>query len=157
MKVIKYGVELDDDRKNCLVKEDSKYLPELDKLDSPQKISEMLNLIYNAEKKAEEYLWLIALNTKCKLIGMFEVSHGTISTSLAAPREIFIRLCLCGAAQFVVAHNHPSGECFPSREDLKLTKKLQECGKLMNIQLLDHIIVGDNNYYSFKENNNLKE
>ena len=62
-----------------------------------------------------------------------------------------MRLCLCGASSFMLIHNHPSGECTPSNEDIQITKRLEECGKLMNIELIDHIIIGDG-YFSFKEN-----
>lgn len=63
-----------------------------------------------------------------------------------------MKLCLCGAYGFVLVHNHPSGNCCPSKEDREVTEKMKQCGELMNINLVDHIIVG-NGYYSFKENN----
>lgn len=155
MRVTKYSVELDQDRKNVLVKENSKNCPAVDSLDEPQKIKKMLNDLYHAELKAEEYAWLIALDTKCRLVGIFEISHGSVSNSILSPREIFVRLCLCGAAHFVIAHNHPSGDPTPSEEDKKVTRKISEAGKIMDINFLDHIIIGNGCYWSFKEHSEI--
>lgn len=154
MRIIKYSTELDVDRKNILVKEDSTNCPQINRLDSPAKVMDILNYLYNASAKAEEYVWLIALDRKCNPIGIFEVSHGTVSSSFISPREIFVRLCLCGACSCILAHNHPSGDSSPSKEDIEVTSKIQEAGKLMDISLMDHIIIG-NGYYSFRENCNV--
>lgn len=154
MRITRYSVELDADRKNILVKENSKNCPEINRLDSPNKIVKMLNDLYHAISLAEEHMWVIALDTKCQPIGVFELSHGTVDASLITPREIFVRLCLCGAVQFVMAHNHPSGDVTPSMQDMQVTKQVKEAGKIMNIVLLDHVIIGDK-LYSFRENNNI--
>ena len=151
MRITKYSVEKEFNGKNILVKENSKNYPETNNLNSPQKIVKMMNDIYNVTTKAEEYLWLIALDTKCKPIGLFEVSHGTVSSSVVSPREIFVRLCLCGASYFIMVHNHPSGDVSPSKDDMETTNRLRKAGELMNIKLLDHVIIGDG-YYSFSEN-----
>ena len=94
-----------------------------------------------------------SLNTpqKVKNIGIFETNHGSVNSSVVSPREIFVRLCLCGAAHFIIAHNHPSGDPAPSKEDMEVTRRMGEAGKIMNIGLLDHIIIGDGCYWSFKE------
>ena len=154
MRIIKYTTHLDNDRKPILIKENSSNYPNVCRLDSPQKITDMINTIYNASVLTEEYMWMIALDTKCNPIGIFEISHGTVNASLISPREIFMRLCLCGATNFVLIHNHPSGDITPSKEDINVTTQMKEAGKLMNINLLDHIIIGDI-YYSFRENNNV--
>ena len=152
MRITKYTIELNDNKRNILVKEDSKNCTFINRLDSPEKIVDMLNYIFNAKYKAEEHLWLIALDTKCNPMGVFEVSHGTADASMSSPREVFVRLCLIGALRFIIVHNHPSGDTTPSKGDMEVTSRMRECGNMMNIQLLDHIIIGDN-YYSFKENN----
>lgn len=149
MKVIKYTTEIEDG-KNILVKESSSYCPEFNALDSPQKVADFMNFVYNANKKAEEYMWLLALDTKSHLIGLFELSHGTVNSSLVSPREIFVRLCLCGASTFVLVHNHPSGDCTPSNVDIATTRKIDDAAKIMGIALSDHIVIG-NKYYSFRE------
>ena len=156
MRVIKYVTHLDKDRKNILVKESSSNYPNIqNQLNNPQRIADLINIIYNATVLTEEYVWLLALDTKCKLIGLFDISHGTVNASLVTPREIFVKLCLCGATNFVIVHNHPTGDSTPSEQDIKITQQLKEVGEIMNIELLDHIIIGYD-YYSFQEKGHLK-
>ena len=85
---------------------------------------------------------------------MFELSHGTINYTVISPREVFIRLCLCGATNFILAHNHPSGDTIPSTADIELTQRIKEAGQLMNINLLDHVILGDSSF-SFKRDSDI--
>lgn len=155
MRVISYELKLDEDRKPALIKEDSRNLPCMDVLREPASVQLLLRSIYDADNLAEEHVWLLALDSKCRLIGVFEISHGTVDSSCLSTREIFVRLCLCGAKSFILAHNHPSGVPFPSKEDTKVTKTVREAGRLMNIPLSDHIIVGLEGYYSFYENGQL--
>jgi len=150
MKITNYSVELDESRKNILVKENIKNCPVADNLNAPLKVYDMLNFLFKASLKAEEHMWLIATDTKQNPIGVFELAHGTVNAAICSPREVFVRLCLCGATAFILAHNHPSGDPSPSRADISFTSKMAEAGKIMNIPLLDHIIIGDF-YYSFKE------
>lgn len=152
MRVIKYTTHLDEDRKPILVKESCNNYPEICNLNSPERITDMMNAVYKANALPEEYVWVIALNTKCVPIGIFEVFHGTVNASLISPREIFVRMLLCGATNFVLVHNHPSGDTTPSEEDIKVTQRVKDGGDLLNVKLLDHIIIG-NDYYSFQENN----
>lgn len=149
MRITKYRTELNEQRHNILVKESSCNY-EIDSLSSPQKVFQLLTDLYGLNQLAEEYLYMIALSTKNKPLGIFEVSHGTVNASLVNPREIFIRLLLSGASNFILAHNHPSGSCTPSNEDCKLTDRINDCARLMGIPLLDHIIIGDD-YLSYKE------
>lgn len=93
----------------------------------------------------------ILLNTKNMVIGTSVVSSGTLNAALVHPREVFQRAILSNAAAIIVAHNHPSGNTSPSSEDLSLTRKLIESGKILDIPVLDHIILGDNNFTSLKE------
>lgn len=154
MRIIQYSTELDNDKKTILIKEKSQNFPNIKEINSPEKVKSVLNDMFRAELKAEEHMWMFALNNKFHPIGVFEISHGTVNLSLISPREIFIRLCLCGATNFVLAHNHPSGDCFPSKEDFTVTKQMKEAGELMNIKLLDHIIIGKE-LYSFAAYKNL--
>ena len=151
MEIIEYNTEIDSDMKTVLVKENSNDYPENDFLTSPQKIVNMFNQVFRAKYQSEEYAWLLALNTKCKPIGVFEVSHGSVNLSLLNPREVFVKLLLCGAVHFVVVHNHPSGVVTPSKEDAKVTSELNSVGKLIGISLIDHIIIGGECYWSFTE------
>lgn len=150
MRITKYKMELDDNRHNILVKENTvNYQGKT--FTSPDEITEMLNICFHLNKLAEEHVWLVALTTKGEPLGVFELSHGTANMSLVTPREIFIRLLLSGATNFIMAHNHPSGDSSPSKEDMEVTQKVQECASLIGINFLDHIIVGDNNFMSLKE------
>lgn len=151
MKITKYVVELEA-QKNILVKESSKNYPQINELNSADKVTKMMNDCFRANKKAEEHVWLLAMNTKCHLIGAFEVSHGAVNFSVVQPREIFVRLCLCGATSFIVVHNHPSGDVTPSKQDMEVTSKLKNAAEIMSISMLDHIIIGGEQYYSFNEN-----
>ena len=151
MRITKYRAELDTERHNILVKESAVNYA-CDRLNSPHAIVQMFNSVFNLDHMAEEYVYLAAFSTTYKVLGVFEVSHGTVNTTYASPREIFIRLLLSGASCFVICHNHPSGDCKPSDDDIELTKRLQKCATLMGIMFTDHIIIGSG-YYSFKDHN----
>lgn len=139
MRITRYKVVLDEHRKNVLVKETSTNYQEK-QLNSPNKIVDMFNHIFNASKLAEEYAWVLAMDSKNHCIGVFELSHGTVNMSLVSPREIFVRLCLIGSVSFVLVHNHPSGDITPSTEDELVTDKVHAAGLMMGIDMLDHIL-----------------
>ncbi len=101
--------------------------------------------------KAKEHFKLILLNPRNKIIGISTVSVGTLNASLVHPREVFKDAIVHSAASVVLAHNHPSGDPEPSEDDLKITKKLVDCGKILGIEVLDHIVIGKNHFLSFKE------
>lgn len=98
-----------------------------------------------------EKLIIVMLNTKHHFIGDYELSKGTVNASLASPREAFIEALRMGAVYLVLIHNHPSGDPTPSREDIMTTKRMKEAGNIIGISLIDHIIIGDNKYISFKQ------
>ncbi len=81
------------------------------------------------------------------------ISVGTVNASLFSGREIFMEALASKAVNFMILHNHPSGSVHPSRADVQMTRKLTEASRLMDIPLIDHIIIGDNCYYSFREHN----
>lgn len=80
------------------------------------------------------------------------MSLGTVNTTIVSPREIFIRAMKEEAAYIIILHNHPSGDANPSRQDRLMTHRLKEVSELVEIPLLDHIIIGDNQFFSFKQN-----
>jgi DNA repair protein RadC len=90
------------------------------------------------------------MNTKNKVIGVFEISHGNVNSSVLGTREVFQKALLANAVSIILMHNHPSGDPTPSRQDIEVTKKVAEAGNLIGIELLDHIIIGDS-YTSLKE------
>lgn len=151
MRITKYNLQFDENRTNVLVKDFTKNITEVQILNSPEKIVKMFNCVFNANKQTEEFVYLLALDTKMNCKGIFEVSHGAVNYSVVNPREIFIRLCLCGAVYFILAHNHPSGETTPSKEDINITNRLKQVGEILGIELLDHIIIAEDKYLSLKE------
>ncbi|HNS16103.1 MAG TPA: DNA repair protein RadC [Syntrophorhabdaceae bacterium] len=100
--------------------------------------------------KAKEHFKLILLNTRNKIIGLSTVSIGTLNASLVHPREVFKDAIRHSASSVVVAHNHPSGNPEPSEEDVKITRRLVESGKILGIEVLDHIIIGKDAFVSLK-------
>lgn len=99
----------------------------------------------------EEVFKTVLLNTKNEIITDIDVSHGTLNSSLVHPREVFKNAIKKSANKIILIHNHPSGNVEPSREDINITNRLIECGKIIGIEIIDHIIIGDGIYYSFKE------
>lgn len=102
--------------------------------------------------KKESFI-LLALDTRSHLIKEIEVSRGSLNASIVHPREVFKDAILASAASVILVHNHPSGDHAPSDDDVKLTKRLIEVGKLVDIEVLDHIIIGgEEEPYSMKRN-----
>lgn len=97
-----------------------------------------------------EQVRLLILNGRNALVRDLEMSNGSFNSALASPREIFYNAIKHGAVSIIVLHNHPSGDPTPSREDILVTKRLADTGKMVGIPLLDHIIIGDNCYISMK-------
>ena len=91
------------------------------------------------------------LNTKHKIVAVHEISRGTLNNSMVHPREVFKPAVLHNAAAIICFHNHPSGDPNPSQDDVAMNSRLVEAGKIMGIEILDHIIIGDDEYVSLKE------
>ena len=102
-----------------------------------------------------EYFVVLLLNTKNRIIRVKQIAEGSLTSAVVHPREVFAPAVMAHAACILVAHNHPSGDPYPSTEDRSLTKALEEAGNVMGIPLLDHVVVGDGRYYSFKEHGDL--
>ena len=99
-----------------------------------------------------EKLLAICLDTKNQPVNISVVSVGSVNASIVHPREVFKTAILSNSSRIMLAHNHPSQILKPSREDKIITKRIQDAGEILGIELLDHLIVGDSKYYSFKEN-----
>ena len=121
------------------------------KISSPVRAYEAFKEVLDLHKNAEEVFALLTLDIKSNLIGIFLVSRGSISKSLVSPREVFKRAILNNSVAVILGHNHPSGDITPSKEDIKITEKLIEAGEIIGIKIVDHIIVGDNQYCSLRE------
>lgn len=103
-----------------------------------------------SDSKQEEFITIL-LDNKKRLIGSKIVFKGDLNSVNVHPREIFKYAIINSAAAIILSHNHPSGDVFPSKQDIKITKELNEIGKLMQIPVIDHIIIGKDKYYSFFE------
>ena len=99
----------------------------------------------------QEVLRLLMLNSKNVIIGQKDVFKGTLNSSIVHPREIFLEAIKKSSASIIICHNHPSGDPTPSKEDINITLRLKECGKVLGIDFLDHIIIGNNKFVSLKE------
>jgi len=118
-------------------------------LSSPQEVAGFL--MPRLRFLDQEHFLTLHLNTKNRLLGTETISVGTLDASLVHPREVFKAAIRQSSASLILAHNHPSGDPRPSKEDIKLTHRLKESGELLGIPILDHVIIGDNKYFSMKE------
>ena len=118
-------------------------------LNSPQAAADML--LPKMRYLETEHFQALILNNKNQLIKSVGVSVGALSAAVIHPRELFKTAIRCNAAGVIVAHNHPSGDVVPSREDIILTRRLVEAGRILGIDLIDHLIIGDGRWLSFKE------
>ena len=119
-------------------------------LSCPQDVADFL--MPRLRYAAKEQFVVILLNSKNKVIGTEVVSEGSLSSSVVHPREVYAPAILHHAAAIMIAHNHPSGDPKPSFEDEEVTRMLSRSGKVLGIPMIDHVIIGDGNYYSFLEN-----
>jgi DNA repair protein RadC len=123
------------------------------KLDGPTAVSELAIDLARSTDDGREHFWTILLNAQLGYLMHTEVSIGTLNASLVHPREVFGPPLREGAASVVLVYNHPSGDPTPSREDVRLTRQLVEAGKLLDLPVHDHLIVGNgtDNWVSFAE------
>lgn len=151
MKIQKASIYLDDDYRNVMVKDFERDYDVIDMLIQPGDIVRLMDDVFRMSDRAEEYMYVIGMTTRCRPISFFEVGHGTCCTVWMEAREVLIRALLCGAASILLVHNHPSGDATPSESDVAWTKKMRDASDLIGITLCDHIIIGRDSYFSFRE------
>lgn len=151
MKIIKADVLLNGSRHPVLVQEEACEYGGADTFSGPDDAARVMNHVFHMKELAEEYVYLIAADVKNRPLGFFLLSRGTIDASLFGIREIMVRLLLCGASGFIIAHNHPSGDAAPSAADAEATKKIAEAAEIMGIRFLDHIIIGASSFHSMAD------
>ena len=100
---------------------------------------------------ATEEFWLLTLDAKHRVVGAGMISRGTLTSSLVHPREVFGPALRLGAAAIIVCHNHPTGDPTPSKEDVKVTERLHQAGKLLGVPLLDHVILGGEDHVALRD------
>ncbi|WP_314060488.1 DNA repair protein RadC [uncultured Vagococcus sp.] len=121
----------------------------LGRVTSSMEIGQMM--IEELKDLRQEHLMALYLNTKNEMIKKETLFIGSLNQSIAHPREIFRSAVKYSAARIILVHNHPSGDTYPSKNDIEFTKRVVECGELMGIELLDHLIIGHQSYCSLKE------
>lgn len=126
------------------------------KINSPERLYEVGKQVLNdyIEEDREAFA-VILLDTKLKPIGNYVVSAGTLNQSLVHPREVYKKAIVASANNVMLIHNHPSGDPSPSEEDISITNRLVEVGKIVGIEVLDHLVIGSDSSYSFRKNGNL--
>lgn len=117
--------------------------PSLRALSKPEAVAELAKDLVRGQDDDREHFWAVFVNAKNHYQSHHEASTGTLSASLVHPREVFGPALREGAAAVILIHNHPSGDPTPSREDVRLTRQLVEGGRLLDVRVLDHIIVGN--------------
>jgi DNA repair protein RadC len=120
-----------------------------DFIHSPEDVSRLL--MDEMRYLDREHLYGLYLDRKGGLLSKEIISIGSLSSSIVHPREVFKSAVKCSASSVIVAHNHPSGDPTPSREDFDITRRLAEAGKIMGIELIDHLVIGHKSYCSLKE------
>lgn len=133
------------------VKESSFNYQVENKIKGPADIYAMIENVLELSNESVEHFGIVNLNTKKQVNGIHILSKGTLDTTLVHPREVFKAAMLNNSSAIILFHNHPSGDPTPSKEDYTMTKRIVEAGQLMGIDVLDHIVVGDSRYCSFKE------
>lgn len=153
MRITQYKTVLTEERKVKLEKEKSKNCPMIDStINSPDKVLSVARDFLRMHEDSEEHAYMLCLNTKLVLTSVFQISHGTVNSAMMGAREIFQKALLANAVHIIVLHNHPSGDCNPSIEDIKVTERLVKAGDIVGVSVMDHVIIGggNTNYYSLK-------
>ncbi len=114
--------------------------------------SDAVPMLFQYASSKKEHFLTISLNGAHEVITIRVISVGTLNRTLVHPREVFAESIVDRAAGLICAHNHPSGNNEPSKEDIELTERIREAGEIIGINLLDHLIISENGYYSFLEN-----
>lgn len=123
-------------------------------MNNPESIADYF--MEDMRHRREEVFKGAFFDAKCNFLGDETISSGSISFAYVSPMELFRKALLKNAVMIVILHNHPSGDPVPSREDMELTERIAEGAQLLGMTLADHIVIGDNRYYSFRENHRLK-
>lgn len=119
-------------------------------LDEPEAVVRYMQGAFDNDPTVE-WFFVVLLNRKNYPLGRTAITKGIANSCLVHPREVFRPAILAGASAIICVHNHPSGITDPSRQDINVTRQLRQSGETLGIELLDHVIIGDPGYYSFKD------
>ena len=148
MTIYAYQALLNEDRTPYLAKTASYDIDGRNRYNAPYDLAEFIKDSLQIQHCAEEYLYVLCLNCHNSLIGLFEASHGSIDTSIASTREIMQKALLLGAVKIALTHNHPSADPEPSSLDIRATQDIKRACEILGLQLIDHIIVTTDSWYS---------
>ena len=121
-------------------------------MSQPEKVAEFLRAIGLASQE-QEHLVALIMNTKNMVVGYYTVVIGLVDTANMHSRELYRQAIIMNATGLIMSHNHPSGHVEPSADDIRLTTAMKDAGNIIDIKLLDHIIVSETSYFSFREKN----
>lgn len=124
-------------------------------LNSAKQVVEVVNSAYNLQNLTQENVILLTADTKLKCVGLHVVHVGSVRESVFNIPDIFKRVLLSNSGRFFLIHNHPSGDSTPSQEDINATSRVLDASKVMNIDFVDHIVVGYNDHTSIREKTDL--
>ena len=113
--------------------------------ESPFDVYEMMKKLGFTELP-EEHMWLLTLNTKNEVVGLHEISHGSVNFTMVDLPSIFKRVLLSNSTRFILVHNHPSGDCTPSGHDYEVTRKVAVACEIMRMELLDHLVISEEGF-----------
>ena len=132
----------------------SKNYPEFSgKLSTPDSVADFMKAVYKMEQLAEEHVYVLAIRG-IKVVGIYLLSRGSLNSSFIPYPELFYKVLHLGCKDFILCHNHPSGDVTPSRQDIEVTERTEEACKILGMHLKDHIIVGSEGYWSYLESKN---
>lgn len=127
----------------------AKAAQQLEKIEGPEDVARYASPILRFEQK--EHFLVLLLDVRNRVLAMPTISVGSLTASVAHPREIFREAIRYSAANMILIHNHPSGDPTPSREDMQLTRQMMKAGEIMGIPVLDHVIIAGDGFLSLKE------
>ena len=113
---------------------------------SPELVGDVLRELFHADKLPNEQMWEVCINAKGRVVGAFELATGTATQCVCDVAAVVRNALLCGAYSVILAHNHPSGDSTPSREDISTTDRVKNALKIVGLSLVDHLIIGDGDY-----------
>lgn len=158
MRVLRYKTKLVN-KKAVLVKESSRDYPDMPR-NQFRRSSDVASFgkgYLHLHDETEEYIYMLCLDTRSRLIALFEMSHGSVDMSVISPREVFQKALLANASNIIMLHNHPSGDSQPSVNDIAVTQRLEDTGIIVGIRVVDHVIIGHENCYSICEDRYISE
>ena len=142
MRITTYTTRLDGDRITGLVKESAKNYEGSRIMDSPESAAAIFESVFDLSNRTQELFCMAALGGGREVKGVFEITRGTLTSSLVHPREVFAPAMLAGAASIIVVHNHPSGFLNISEQDREVSRTIKQAGELLGIRLDDHLVIG---------------